>query len=1175
MPLSHCVIATDLNTLYTSFVPLVHRAWRSIVGVDVCIVVVGDHVPSEWSQEVRDDCLLFRPATGVPTGFQAQTVRLLAPGWIVPSGGSVVISDADMIPLSQKYFQRSCAEKEFFVYRDGVTAADQIACCYVAARPRTWFKAFGSVATPEEARARITQWWRESVGDQLYSSNQYGPGAPKQAWYTDQRLLKRYLHAWGNSGTGTIVRLTDSDTAFRRLDRATVDVTAVPADLTPYVDFHALRPHEGTNKTFNEAVVAQRLQGNKGALHCIFDRIYCINLDRSTDRWKQHREHFVEFGLTSQRFAAIDGSKHIDILKDARTAGIVDRSAVVHFTQSVGAIGLAWTSYKLWKHVATDDDAEWVLIVEDDVRLHPMLKDEKFVQELWSHVPKDAEVVQLGYHMKATVDDAAFHMQSVNDRVWRVVQCVTGTHAYALRRSAASKMVTEHVPFCKPVDYFKVDRMRVYAFKALSHASGLLLRNGTTWFSGIVSVMGDTSTITTTPALDTEPANNRIVSPQPDGTVDLTKRIRGALASVFGSRIYCINLDRSPDRWKAQQTQFEQHLQVDVERVPAIDGRSEPSIVDDALRQGIIAPNADFLGMERNRKNAVTALIVTTVRLWRRIASLPGLSDPWCLICEDDAQLEQCARDRAYVNYVCSQVPKDAAVVLLGFTLHYGHHIRDDNDVANYVEQVNTAVCRVRKLVCGAHCYAIKRSTATKLLEMCLPFSRALDMSFPIDRVPVYAVRNPPSTWASQMVRSDHLRVHYGIAGVLPFDSTINAQQYSKYQHQQHQQPFENILDKLRSTKKAGEAAVEAHRAAVYAHKNGGGNATALAYALASRALGNRSWRNDDEIAVCGYWSGAYSEARNASLRELDDPALPQSERKRVATNLAFAQRKLGLIPRKPPTRYVTVALRSGLGNQMFIVAAAHAYALRTGRQLLLHALPIEVSNATRRPTYWTSVLHRFHAYGEQWWPHANPRVHHEQGTAYAEIPAYETDAHVHLVGFFQSCRYCDDRALFTPSVEVEQLVESLYAKYRVDGKQMVAVHVRRGDFVHYPKQFPMLPLEYYRRAILDHFDTTKSVFLVFSDAVNDARSLLQPLTSHARIVFVEEQLPASVPDYVHMYLMARCDGGHVIANSTFSWWAARLRTQSTLVVMPKPWFGVDEPSEHGLQCDGWKEVCW
>jgi hypothetical protein len=69
-----------------------------------------------------------------------------------------------------------------------------------------------------------------------------------------------------------------------------------------------------------------------------FDHIYCINLDKRTDRWEDCVKQFKKHNLTVERFSAIDGSKinnptklmtgeygilstHIELIKDAKNKG--------------------------------------------------------------------------------------------------------------------------------------------------------------------------------------------------------------------------------------------------------------------------------------------------------------------------------------------------------------------------------------------------------------------------------------------------------------------------------------------------------------------------------------------------------------------------------------------------------------------------------------------------------------------------------------------------------------------------------------------------------------------------------------------------------------------------------------------------------------------------------------
>src|SRR5439155_17037191 len=93
--LTHALVASDLNERYLGCWPLARRAWREYVGVDACLVLVAepDDVPETLSAE--PGVVVFPPAPGLHTAFQAQGIRLLYPG-LLDTDGAVITADIDM-----------------------------------------------------------------------------------------------------------------------------------------------------------------------------------------------------------------------------------------------------------------------------------------------------------------------------------------------------------------------------------------------------------------------------------------------------------------------------------------------------------------------------------------------------------------------------------------------------------------------------------------------------------------------------------------------------------------------------------------------------------------------------------------------------------------------------------------------------------------------------------------------------------------------------------------------------------------------------------------------------------------------------------------------------------------------------------------------------------------------
>jgi len=111
--------------------------------------------------------------------------------------------------------------------------------------------------------------------------------------------------------------------------------------------------------------------------------------------------------------------------------------------------------------------------------------------------------------------------------------------------------------------------------------------------------------------------------------------------------------------------------------------------------------------------------------------------------------------------------------------------------------------------------------------------------------------------------------------------------------------------------------------------------------------------------------------------------------------------------------------------------------------------------------------------------------------------------------------------------------------------KESVAVHIRRGDYV---TTHIVLPVTYYKRAKTEIEKRVQDpIYIVFSD---DYKWAKEHVDLGENVVYVDEV--TDWKDYEQLYVMSRCKN-QIIANSTFSWWAAWLnQNQDKVIVMPK-----------------------
>jgi hypothetical protein len=106
-----------------------------------------------------------------------------------------------------------------------------------------------------------------------------------------------------------------------------------------------------------------------------------------------------------------------------------------------------------------------------------------------------------------------------------------------------------------------------------------------------------------------------------------------------------------------------------------------------------------------------------------------------------------------------------------------------------------------------------------------------------------------------------------------------------------------------------------------------------------------------------------------------------------------------------------------------------------------------------------------------------------------------------------------------------------------------ISLHVRRTDYIANPNH-TSLSIDYYKKALTEF--SSDSTIIVFSDDPSWCKE--QEIFSDDRFLISENN-----SNYIDLCLMTLCRG-HIIANSSFSWWGAWL-SDSDKVVAPSGWF--------------------
>lgn len=251
--------------------------------------------------------------------------------------------------------------------------------------------------------------------------------------------------------------------------------------------------------------------------------------------------------------------------------------------------------------------------------------------------------------------------------------------------------------------------------------------------------------------------------------------------------------------------------------------------------------------------------------------------------------------------------------------------------------------------------------------------------------------------------------------------------------------------------------------------------------------------------------------------------------------------------------------LMGGLGNLLFQISATYAYGYRYNKKPILYSSLYEQPPHGHMSQFYDNIFKNLHIEDICPLTSNNTFLYHEPAFHYIPIP--ELKQNILIQGYFQSQKYFIDyedkiRNLFSTDIDVK--------------KDVCAIHIRRGDYLRLAHHHPLQPMSYYSDAINTMGYNYK--YLIFSDDIEWCRNNLEnELTLKDKIDIEYTESGSTYIDFVNM---TSCQH-HIIANSSFSWWAAWLNNQKNHKVIcpnPKRWFGPAYKNKNttDIPCDEW-----
>ena len=260
----------------------------------------------------------------------------------------------------------------------------------------------------------------------------------------------------------------------------------------------------------------------------------------------------------------------------------------------------------------------------------------------------------------------------------------------------------------------------------------------------------------------------------------------------------------------------------------------------------------------------------------------------------------------------------------------------------------------------------------------------------------------------------------------------------------------------------------------------------------------------------------------------------------------------------------ITCNLMGGLGNQLFQIFTTISYSIICKNAFKFLNIEILGGGATTiRNTYWKTFFHKLKPFLIPKFPHFE--VIREKDFTYNNLPLTEiinNDVMIH--GYFQSYKYFEENySLICKLIGLEDMKTNVLNNISISKdilEKSISIHFRLGDYKKFKDFHPITSYQYYERSLLyvqKKFlnETFTIIYFCEEEDINEVLESIKKLSDKfSNYNFIRGD--NNLLDWEQLLLMSCCKH-NIIANSSFSWWAAYFNSNvDKIVCYPSLWFG-------------------